>query len=306
MATLEGAAEQLVVKLRGLDSEIEESEQKLEALTERVETVARDVEKDWTALAEAAASLLDRLREGQQTLQQQDQQTVQALNGAHRALAEEAAQARSEVAEGRTALDGLAHHATVLEPGVDSLAAEAGESPAVSLAERARDLQQELARIVEEARDFLRDDVVPAAEQTADEVREACGDVRRLLADEAASLQHAFDEWESKVDGLEDYVMTQGYKASHQHARDVVEYAVEECDTGCRQHLDDLQQLVGVLLGQLKDMAGEIDQSVEALVTRAGADLLQELEGTRTSATDAVAALDRVKQQLSSYSFVEV
>lgn len=49
-----------------------------------------------------------------------------------------------------------------------------------------------------------------------------------------------------------------------------------------------------------------MEQSAEAVVAQAGAELIEELDRTRTGAANAVAALDRVKQQLSAYSFVEV
>jgi uncharacterized coiled-coil DUF342 family protein len=307
MATLEDAADDLVVKLRGLDSEIEESGQKLEDLRQRLETVSGEVAQEWTALAEAASSFLEKVREEQEQLHQQTQQTLQGVAEAQNAVAQDGAQARAEIADGRTQLDALGQHATGLEPGVASLATEAGEAPAQGLAERARELEQELTRVVEEARDFLRGEVLPAVEEVADDLRDRGRELHRMLANETtAALQQAFDEWESKVDGLEEYVVTQGYHASHQHARDVVEYAADECEAACLQQLDDLQQLVGALLAQLKELAAGVEQTAANLVTQAGAELTQELDRTHTAATDAVAALDRVKQELSAYSFVEV
>jgi hypothetical protein len=86
----------------------------------------------------------------------------------------------------------------------------------------------------------------------------------------------------------------------------VVEYAVEECETACNQQIDELQQFVGLLLGQLKELASEVEQSADRVVVQAGAQLLQELDSTHKAATAAVAALDGVKQQLAQYSFVEV
>jgi hypothetical protein len=101
-------------------------------------------------------------------------------------------------------------------------------------------------------------------------------------------------------------VVSQGYDASHQHARAVVEYAMEECGEASNRHLDELQQVVGVLLGQLKELAAEVERSAEGLVSQAGAALLQELDRTEQEATAAVAGLDRVKQELAQYSFIEV
>jgi ElaB/YqjD/DUF883 family membrane-anchored ribosome-binding protein len=306
MATLEDAAEELVVRLRGLDSEIEESESKLEDLHERIETAGRDVEKEWTALAEAVSSFLQKARDEQEQLRDQAQETSQAVVDAQNAVAEDGAGMRQEIGEGRAQLEALAQHAAGLNPGVESLAAEAGEAPARSMTERARELEQELNQLVEEARDFLQDEVVSAANDAADEVRQVCETLRSVTEAAGKAFQQVYDDWESTVDKLEDYVVTQGYEASHQHARDVVEYAIEECDTACHQQLDELQQLVGVLLSQLKEMAAEVERSADQVVAQAGAELLQELDGTHKSASAAVAALDRVKSELAAYAFVEV
>jgi ElaB/YqjD/DUF883 family membrane-anchored ribosome-binding protein len=307
MATLEDAAEALVVKLRGLDSEIEESEEKLQSLRDRLEAAAHDVEREWTALREAASSLLEKLRAEHEQLATQVQETSQAMVVAQNAVAEDGSEARNEMGEARAQLDALAQHATGLEPGVESLASDAGEAPAKSLAQRARELQQELDQLVEEARNFLQDEVVNAANDTADEVRQMCQTLHESLAEGAAeAFQDAYDQWESAVGELEGYVVSQGYEASREHARAVVEYAAEECATACVTQMDDLQQLVGLLATQLEQMADQVEQSAEHVVTQAGAQLLQELEATGTSAKSAVAALDAVKRQLAQYSFVEV
>lgn len=307
MATLEDAAEALVVKLRGLDSEIAESEDKLDDLRGRLEAATHDVEQEWTALREAATSLLERVREEHGQLATQVQETGQAIVDAQNAVAEDGANARNEIAEAHAQLDGLAQHATGLEPGVESLAAEAGEAPARSLAERAHELQQELDKLVEETRTFLQDEVAGAANDIADEVRQLCQTLHESLATAMAeAFKDAYEQWESAVADLETYVVTQGYTASRDHAHAVVEYAAQECAKACDTPLDELQHLVGVLATQLKQMAGEVEQSAERLAVQAGTQLLQDLDVTEKSARSASAALDAVKQQLAQYSFVEV
>jgi ElaB/YqjD/DUF883 family membrane-anchored ribosome-binding protein len=307
MATLEDAAQDLVVKLRGLDSEIEESGDKLDDLRECLEAATHDVEQEWTAVREAATSLLEKVREEQEQLAGQVQETGQAIVDAQNAVAEHGAGARQEIGDARAELDALAQHATGLEPGVESLAAEAGEAPARSLAESARELQEELNQLVEEARNFLEDEVVSAANDTAEEVRQLCETLHRSLAEAAAAaFTDACEQWEHQVDELEGYVVAQAYEASRAHARAVVGYAAVECATACGTQMDELQQLVSVLEGQLKQMAGEVEQSAEVLVVQAGAQLLLELHATHHSAKSAVAALDAVKNQLAQYSFVEV
>lgn len=307
MATLEDAAEDLVVKLRGLDSEMAESEQKLGDLRVRIEGVASDVEQEWTALNAAASSFLDTVKEEAGRLAQHAQEAVQAVADTHEAVAEDGAEARSEIAEGRSQLEALGEHAEALEPGVESVAAETGEAPARSLAERARELEQELTRVVEEAGAFLHEEVVPAVQELTEEVRQGCQELRRSLAEEGApSLQKAFDEWETAVEALEEHIATEAFQASHQHARDVVEYALDECETASQQQLDDLQQFVGLMVAQLQALVSEARQSADALVVQAGAALGQELEQTCVAAAEAVAALDRVRDSLAAHSFMEV
>lgn len=305
MATLEDAAEELVVKLRALDAEIEESDQRLEDLRGRVETSAREVEQGWTDLAEAVTSFLDKVREEGEQLDQQTQETLQGVTDAHNALAENATAAQNEIAQANAELDALGQHATSLEPAVESLVAEAGEAPARSLAERARELEQELSKLVEEARDFLRDDVVPAIEQVADDIRERCEELHKTLTGERTeALQEAYDEWENRVDELEAYVLKQGYDASHQHAIDVVEYAMDECETGSLEQVTELQQLVGVLETQLQELATAVATTGGELVEQKGAELKRELDEARDAAVKAVAGLDKIKGELAERKFM--
>lgn len=306
MATFEDAAEELVAKLRGLDSEIEESERRLEELRGRMEGVDHEVDEGWTALAAAATSFLEALHDEQDALDTQARETLEGVGAAQQAVSDEGAAACSEIDRGTAQLEGVAQHATGLTPAVESLADQAGAAPARSLAERAHALQQELERAVAEARDFLQDELVPAVEQVATDVRQRSEEVHTALAQEmTAALQQAFEEWEPKVEELEAYVAGRGFETSQQHAHDVVEYALGECRTSCGHHLDEVQHLVGVLVGQLGELASGIHDAADALVMQAGAELLQELEQAHACGQGAVSALDAVKQSLAGYSFME-
>lgn len=307
MTTLEDAAEALVVKLRGLDSEIEESESGIEDLRERVESVTREVEQEWTEISEAAKSFLEKVREEQEALNDQANETAQAVVDAQNAVAEHGAGTRQELGEGKAQMEGLSQHAAGLAPGVESLASDAGEAPARSLAARARELEQEMDQLVEQARDFLQDEVAPATQEAANEMKRVAETLHGLLAETAVgALQKAYDEWESMVDRLEEYVIRQGYEASRQHASAVVAYAMEACGEECQRYVDDLRQAMVVLLSQLKEMGTEIERSADRLVSQSGSELLQELERTQQAAAASVAALDGVRQELAAYSFVEV
>jgi hypothetical protein len=304
VATLEDAAEQLVVKLKSLDSEIEESQHALEDLRGRVQETAEEVEEEWSALTESVTSLFDTLHEEQGRLAVEVQETLQATADAGGAVRENGAGMRSQIAEEQDDLAALAHHAAGLEPGVESLVAEAGEAPAQSVAARARAVEQALAQVLEEARDFLQEDVVSTLELLADDVRERCQALRaRLVEEGTVALQGVFDDWDAKVDELEDYVSTQGFLASHSHARAIVDWALAEARTACEGHLEGLDTLLDETVRPLQELGADLTRAAEILAGDA-ARFVDQLDGTRVSAAGAVSALDSIRELLARYSFV--
>jgi DNA repair exonuclease SbcCD ATPase subunit len=306
MATLEDAAEELVVKLRGLEAEIDESDHRLEALRARVEDARREVDADWDDLTQAVSSFLERVRDEGEQLERQGQDTAEAVTGAHNALAERASEAQAAVGQAAAELHRLGEETAAHEEAVEPLVHDGVEAPAQALAERVRELEQELGRLVDEARAFLVDEVVPTVEQVTDDVRERCQELHGRLAEECVnSMQEAFDDWVERVDELETYVAQQGYVASHQHALDVVEEVMDQCETASRQHLDLLTQVVSSLEGQLQQLASEVERAGGELVEETGVRLLRELDETRGAAEKALTGLDRVRQELAARSFME-
>lgn len=306
MATLEDAAEELVIKLKGLDAEIEESEEKFEGLKTAIDGVAGELEHEWTALAAAVTSFGKALEEEQQKLEEQAKETLQGLGDAQSTVAHDGAEARTEIGEARSQLDALGEHAKALDTAVESLA-QAGEAPAKGLAEHARELDQQLTKLFEEARDFVHDEVIPAIETVATDVRTRCEALHKVMAEELpTSFQESFDDWEAEVDKIEQELATETFNASHPHANQCVEAALEECETACGHQVDELKSLVGVLVAQLQELATDVGKSASSLVAEAGADLVKELGQVQTAGAAAVAALDNVKQTLASYTFLEV
>jgi DNA repair exonuclease SbcCD ATPase subunit len=306
VATLEDAAEELVVRLKGLDAEIEESEGKFEGFKSDIEGVAGELDEQWTAFIAAVTSFGKALAEEQQKLDEQARETLQGLSDAQAAVAQDAGEARTEIVQARGQLDALGEHAKALDAGMDALVAS-GEAAPKALAERARELDQELTRLFEETRDFVRDEMVPAIEAVATDVTTRCQELNRVLAEQlTTSLQQSYDEWETAVDELEQQVATDSFKASHPHADQCVEAALEECETACDEKVDELKQLVALLVTQLQELATDVGQSANSLVAEAGAELVKQLGEVHTAGASAVAALDNVKQTLASYTFLEV
>jgi hypothetical protein len=306
VATLEDAAEELVIKLRGLESEIAESDQKLATLRERMDTAKRDLEEDWTDLTEAVQSLLEKVREEGEQLDRQGDETLQAVTDAHNALGENSAGAHDAIGQAAAELAALGQQAVAHEQAVEPLVADGVEAPAQALEDRATQLEQELGKLVDEAKEFLVDEVVPAIEQVAEDVRERCQELHRSLTeDHTEPLEQVFGQWSDEIDKLESYVMQQGYVTSHQHALDVVEYVIDECETASRQRLEELTQVVGLLEGQLQQFATEVERAGRELTDESGARLLRELDEAKEAADRAVRGLDHARQELAARSFME-
>jgi len=307
VATLDDAAEALVVKLRGLDSEIEESEHQLQDCRTRIDTSSHEVDQEWTVLGEAVSAFMAKLHEEQDRLGQETQQALHATADAQQAVSSTAGETHSEIAQARGQLDGLAHHATALQPNLESLASEAGEAPAHALSQRAAQIEQELTQALEEARDFLGNTVAHGLEQLAHDVRERCQAVRTALAEEAAhQLQAAFDQWEAKVGELETYVKTKGFLASHDHAQAYVDYAAGECELYFQEHLDGVRSLVQGAAGQLQELGSQAHAAAASLVEDGGSRLVEQLEPAQAAAEAAVSVLDGVKDALATRSFVRI
>ena len=264
--TLEDAAEELHLRLKGLDSEIEES---LHALVEqrgRVEDASGEVEREWSHVADAVTSFLDGLRQEQDQMVADIRDLLQAAADAGAAVREGGAEARSAIADAGAALHALVQRASELEPGLESLVADAGEAPAQRLSSRAQDAQQELASLLEEARDFLRDDVANAVAELAAGAGDRCLDLETLLADKGGeALRSAFDDWDRAVAALEGYVAKEGFLASHPHARAVVEWAMNECQAALEAQVESLAGLVGEAVLPLEELAAQLNRVSETL-----------------------------------------
>jgi len=307
VATLDDAAEALVIKLRGLDSEIEESEHRLQELRGQIDGTVHDVDQEWAALTEAVSTFLTRIHDEGERLEQETRQALQAAAQAQQALASAGAAGRAEIAEGKGRLEGLAQHATALKQPLESLASQAGEAPAHSLAQRAAHIEEELQHAMAEARDFVRNDVVHSLEELAHDVRERGQAVRAVLAEECTSaLQGTFDEWTSKVDELEQYVKAQGFLASHEHARNYVDYALGECGLFVQEHVNAVVAVVERVGTLLQELASHARETEGPLVLEGGHELLAGLEAARAEAAQTVTALDAVKDRLATMSFVQI
>lgn len=306
MATLEQAAEALVVKLKGLDGEIAASETKIEAMREEVEKGVGDVAAAFEATRTAADAFLAKVAQGHAALDDQAEHAVEAASDAKSALTADAEASRHELEE-RT--DALAETARILADtgsALEKTADEAALDPARTLASRARALEQELAELVREAVAFVRDEVVTTLDDSAEDLRDRSSATQERLAEETVqSLQAAYDAWERGLATLEDQLETQSAAIGQMPVRAAVEQALAMCGAASGARVESLKQVVAVLASQVQEMAAAASASADELVDRTGQDLLAELEATRLAAVSAALALDGVRGTLAAYSFVD-
>jgi hypothetical protein len=139
----------------------------------------------------------------------------------------------------------------------------------------------------------------------AEEIGERCREVRTELAAAGASaLEASFAEWEGKVGELEQFVSSQGFLASHAHARAVVSWSLKQCENAADASLKGLKTLLDEALGPLQDLSVAVEALAGAVRERA-ATVAVELDGSREAAERAASELRAVHTLLASYSFVE-
>jgi hypothetical protein len=304
MATLEDAAEALVVRLKALDPEIDEARHALEEIRGQIEQTTEGVDQEWTALADAASALVQAVHEQQERIASGVAEAARASAGLGAAVGQSGARVRSEVAEGAADLAALAQHAGGVAPEVEAAVADAGEEPARRLAERVKDADEELQRVLEETRAFVEDEVPGVLSELTEAIKERCESLtEHVVEPAAASLRQTLEAWETRVDELLDHVSSQGFVASHDHAHAVAEWALDECRAACERALDPITQLAETATSSLRQFATGV-QALSASVERDAAELLAEVARANDLARQGQRALDRVRRDLASYSFV--
>jgi hypothetical protein len=244
------------------------------------------------------------LGDQQEQLALQVREALQAVADAVAAIEEAGAGSRSAVAAEQSGVDALGGHAGGLEPAMETLIADGGEAPARSLSSRAREVEEELQRLAEDARHFLQDELVASVEQMAAGVREHCDALGDAIAEAGAGmLDSAFAQWESRLDALEAHVAEQAFTASRSHARLVVEWARGECATACRDLVGSVEDAAAQSAVSLEQLGSTLERAGESLRDGA-AELVRDLVRAGALADRARRGLDAMDRLLARYTFV--
>lgn len=305
MADLDSAADAALARLKEMAGHIEEAQEACASLREEVERAGQALDDDWEALEEKARALMERVPAESERVSQAAQAASAGLGevaGVVEAAGTEAEQgleaARATLAAEGESVEGLRPQlAAMLEQAQSALAA---------LQEQAEQASTSVEEAVADAREFLESEVPGHLGELQEQVRSRGEEVRQTLADEcAASLDEAFASWQSAIEAVEAKV-EQAFADARQHAEDVVTYSLKECRQAHEEELDEIVQLLDATLGPaleklegaIEQRGGEVDQSHSTLETQ--------LEETGRGLESAIAALQRVKALLASYTFVQI
>jgi chromosome segregation ATPase len=303
VATLEEAAQELVDTLEALDSECQAAQKTIADHQEDLSELDGQIASDWNALTEEVTTFLEAVEEQAGLLAQDGNEAANEL-GALRGETEAAqAGAEAEIVGSRDDLAALAEHLRSLEPSIDAIVASGAEAPFTALREQADDVREQLERAVTEAREFL-EEVAREVEATAQAVEERSEELRAHIAEECtATLQTAYDAWESHVEELETLVKDK-FEELPENAREVVEYAMTECVKGHEEELDQMLALVPDVERAIEELKNTIAETATDIGEEGFGALDRGLGGLGEALTRTTEALDRVKALLASYTFV--
>lgn len=301
MATLEDAADDLVIKLKSLDSEIEESERQLADLRARIQHVEEEVQREWTAFEAAVSAFIDKVEGQESRLDQAASSSLEEATEALAAIRPQHVEVRDKLNVGQAQLAGLTAQVAAREPELASLADADGLQPAQALLQFANRQAAVMEKAGGSVQRFLENTVAAELEQDASDVRAEGQHIKDWMADDAAdALQSAFDDWDGKADELDDLVSAQAFFASHAHAQDALAKVLDECGNRSGDPLNDYIQGAALAAMTIRDLATATETVGQSLEV-AAAGLIHELDDAGNTAEVMVGVLDHLQFEVAPY-----
>jgi uncharacterized phage infection (PIP) family protein YhgE len=305
MADLEAAADAALAKVKELSGHVDDAREACTGLREEAERLRGEMEADWEAFQQKARTLLDAVPEGRARIDEGAQEALRGLGELSGAVANAGAEGegleRTEAAQVAALGDGVEG----LRPQMASLI-EHAETALESLTRQAAAAEEALEEAVSEARAFVEGEAREQLTAMQDSIGAAAAEIGRALAEEStASLDEACSTWEQKLGELEGFV-EKAFADTGQHVEDVVTYSLKEC---AKAHAEALDRLVEALDATLAPAMEALEAAVEqsaSEVQGAESGLEIDFDETGRELEAALAALQRVKEVLASYSFVSL
>jgi hypothetical protein len=302
MADLETTADLALVKARELSAHIDKAEAAFAELEDKLEDAKAQFDTDWTALEEKARVLLELTRAQETGIAEEGEEARQALTQLDESLAQAASDWDGAVEGGIAETAALGAHVAEQQPVVAAAGAEAAAATS-ALAERADAIEAQLQQALADLRSLLETDVANELREMQESVRERAEALRVSFAEQCDTvLAEALAGWEQQLAQVEE-VIDEEFARARQHAADVVEFSLQECQRG---HDEAWAEIAGFVenLGGLMQRLGEAvaARTVELGDRRGAAD--QALADTAAAAERMRAAFAQELETMASYSFV--
>jgi ElaB/YqjD/DUF883 family membrane-anchored ribosome-binding protein len=307
VATLDDAAEELVNKLKELDHEVEEGQETIRSFGEKLGSATDSLQEEWKALGERVTAFLEKVNEQAERVNTDVNESGQALADLQNGIAGDQAAAETAVAAARGELSGLEEHVRAQQEPLEAMVADQVEAPLERLTAQAEQVRESLEQAVSEAREFLENDVSDALETIGTQIRERVDEVRDGPIQECTeAVQEAYEKWQSALQFMEETVIDSAYAAAPDHAQQVIEFALGECEKAYEKGREDLTGVADAVEDALRELQQEATRRADAL-RQDGQEALTSGHGELTQAlSEAVSALDTVKQLLASFTFVQL
>jgi ABC-type transporter Mla subunit MlaD len=301
---LDVAAPETLTRVKALDTELSETRQALRAAHEKLEQAGEELGEDDGHFAEAVDEFAQGVQEQRARLDQQAAETVAALGG----LTDKVRGAHEQIEEQLTvAQEGVAaveQHLHEMEPDAAEdfqqviAAAAAVETALTEVQEQVKEaVVQAGAAAAKAARDLrgLEEIVQQRVDNLADYVGNLC----------VPALTEIAETWARALTGVVSATVAAGAAVAEANLPQVLSGVAEQCRTEHAAALDELAELGTRLQGVMQSL-GELTEAGATEILNASEAEVREAQETESGLEELLSALVRVKDQLTSYTFVQI
>jgi len=301
---LDEAAPATLTKIKALETDLDEARQALRSAQDKIGQAAEQLQADDGEFAQAVDQFGQDVQEQRNLLGQQAGETLESLaamtekiRGVHQGIQEDLSTAQ----EGVAALEEQLH---ALEPDVENVfqqvarAAETVETAFTEIQEQVKEaVTQAGAAAAKAARDMrgFGEVVQNRVDALEDYVAGMCVPV----------LEDIAETWGRTVKGVVGVTISAGAALAEQNLPEVLSGVVEQCRTEHATALDELAEL-GTRLESVVQALGQATETGGAEMMAASDTEVQAARESETGLEELLAALVRVKEQLASYTFVQL
>jgi ABC-type transporter Mla subunit MlaD len=297
MSDLRTAAPNAAEKVSELQADLAAARQSLSTLDALATRVAEQMDEDWTAFTERVEALLARAGQERAAVGQRTQAAGQAL-GELDAAVDMTRQATEQGLEGAAAAvsefaDTVEATTTQVDQALDTLD-DAGEQ----LAAQVQSTGETAATGMDEARDFLQNEVFSGLRDLQEVVQREKDAFVQSFNEATAELQESYETWQDRLDDTQ-RIVEEAFAEAREHLEQVTQFSLEQCAAAYDAELSQIGQLAARLDAAVDQLA-EAVRKAQADVPPAGTELQKELDAGATGLQALLNAIGRVEDMLES------